>query len=115
MSREWLITQVVMLRAAIREHRDASAPKLCWHDLKLWRLLPEQFSPVVAIPRCLKFMRGCIKYRESLDKKLAGAPEYDHERVSLLEHFGRSKDISARRIAICKAVVLPLLKPKKSA
>lgn len=61
MSKDWLIAELLMLRAAIREHRDASGHELCWHHPKLWGLLPEQIPPVVAVPPWSKFIRGCIK------------------------------------------------------
>jgi hypothetical protein len=79
MSREWLVAEVIRLRAAIREHRDSTGHELCWHHPKLWELLPEKIAPNVAVPPWSKFMRGCIKYRESLDEQLPGAPVYDQE------------------------------------
>jgi len=73
-SREWLINEVVKLRTAIREHRDYSGHELCWHHPKLWGLLPEKILPKVAVPAWPQFMRGCVKYRESLEKELPDAP-----------------------------------------
>jgi hypothetical protein len=81
MSREQLIDEVKRLRAGIRHHRDSSGHDLCWHHPKLWGLLPEHVAPEVAIPPWPKFLRGCVKYRESLDRELPDAPvaevEYD--------------------------------------
>ncbi|WP_221393778.1 hypothetical protein [Dyadobacter sp. NIV53] len=72
-SPEWLIHEIKKLRAGIREHRDNSGHELCWHHPKLWGLMPEQTLPDVAVPPWPQFMRGCIKYRESLEKELPNA------------------------------------------
>jgi len=72
-SREWLINEVKKLRTGIREHRDYSGHELCWHHPKLWDLLPEKTLPDVAVPPWPQFMRGCVKYRESLEKELPNA------------------------------------------
>ena len=40
LTREELMANVKELRAAIREHRDASLHDLCWYQPKLWGLLP---------------------------------------------------------------------------
>jgi hypothetical protein len=72
MSREQLVDEVRRLRAGIREHRDSSGQELCWHHPKLWGLLPEQTDPVPVVPEWPQFLRGCVKYRESLDEQLPG-------------------------------------------
>lgn len=69
MSREDLIAEVLRLRAGIREHRDSSGQELCWHHPKLWGLLPEKTDPQPAVPDWPAFMRGCVRYRESLDRR----------------------------------------------
>jgi hypothetical protein len=80
MSRDQLVEEVKRLRAAIREHRDSSGHDLCWHHPDLWGLLPEQVQPEVAVPPWPKFLRGCVKYREALDRELPHAPIADIER-----------------------------------
>ena len=86
MSREQLIAEVQRLRAGIREHRDSSGHGLCWHHPQLWNLLPEPVEPEIAVPPWPKFLRGCVHYRESLDRQAPDAPmldeEYDGERVT---------------------------------
>jgi hypothetical protein len=77
--REALIAEVKSLRAGIREHRDATGHDLCWHHPDLWNLLPEKTEPAIAVPPWLKFMRGCIRYRRSLDIQVPDAPVYDKE------------------------------------
>jgi hypothetical protein len=81
MSREQLIGEVKRLRAGIRQHRDSSGQDLCWHHPNLWGLLPERVAPEVAVPPWPNFLRGCVKYREALDRELPTAPvteaEYD--------------------------------------
>jgi hypothetical protein len=77
--RDQLIDEVKRLRAGIRQHRDSSGHDLCWHHPKLWELLPERVKPDVAVPPWPKFLRGCIKYRESLDRELPDAPVADVE------------------------------------
>lgn len=78
-SRQELIVEVARLRAGIREHRDSSGHELCWHHPKLWALLPEDVEPTIAVPEWPQFMRGCIRYRESLDQQRPGAPRIDDE------------------------------------
>jgi hypothetical protein len=74
LTREQLIDEVKRLRAGIRTHRDSSGHDLCWHHPDLWRLLPERVEPKVAVPDWPQFMRGCIRYRQSLDAQLPDAP-----------------------------------------
>jgi len=74
MSRDQLIEEVRKLRHGIREHRDASGHELCWHHPALWGLLPEKTDPVPAVPSWPQFLRGCLRYRQSLDEQAPGAP-----------------------------------------
>ena len=74
MTRDALVAEVKRLRNAIREHRDSSGQDLCWHHPKLWGTLPEPVRPEVAVPPWPQFLRGCVKYRESLDRELPNAP-----------------------------------------
>lgn len=78
-SKEELVAEVKKLRAGIREHRDNTKHDLCWHHPQLWGLLPEKIEPKVAVPEWPQFLRGCLKYRESLDKQLPQAPRTDEE------------------------------------
>lgn len=77
MSREDLIGEVKRLRAGIRVHRDSTGHKLCWHHPDLWALLPEQADPLPTVPTWPEFLRGCVRYRESLDRQLPDAPRSD--------------------------------------
>jgi hypothetical protein len=79
LSREQLILEVKRLRAGIREHRDSTGHDLCWHHPKLWGLLPERVTPDVAVPPWPQFLRGCLRYRESLERELPNAPAFDDE------------------------------------
>jgi len=81
LDRSSLIFEVKRLRQAIRAHRDSSAHELCWHHPQLWSLLPEKTDPVPVVPEWPQFMRGCIRYRQSLDRQLPNAPrtERDYE------------------------------------
>jgi hypothetical protein len=79
MSREQLVEEVRRLRAGIREHRDNSGQQLCWHHPRLWGLLPEKTDPVPTVADWPQFLRGCVKYRESLDTQLPGAPRGSEE------------------------------------
>jgi hypothetical protein len=74
MSREELVTEVQRLRAGIRAHRDSTKHQLCWHHPELWGLLPEKTDPVPTVPEWPEFMRGCIRYRQSLDTDAPHAP-----------------------------------------
>lgn len=74
MSREQLVELVKRMRGAIRAHRDSSLHDLCWHHPALWRLLPERTDPLPVVPEWPAFLRGCIRYRQSLDEQLPTAP-----------------------------------------
>lgn len=69
LGREALVEEVKRLRAGIRQHRDASGQELCWHHPALWSLLPEKVDPSIAVPDWPQFMRGCVRYRQSLDEQ----------------------------------------------
>ena len=73
MPRELLVAEAKRLREGVRAHRDSSRHELCWHHPALWGLLPDKTDPVPAVPAWPEFMRGCIKYRESLDAQAPGA------------------------------------------
>jgi hypothetical protein len=77
MSREVLIEEIKRLRAGIRAHRDSTGHELCWHHPALWRLLPERTDPLPTVPAWPEFLRGCIRYRQSLDEQLPHAPRSD--------------------------------------
>jgi hypothetical protein len=82
MSRDELIAEARRLRAGIREHRDGSGHELCWHHPQLWSLLPDRTDPLPVVPEWPQFLRGCLRYRESLDRQLPHAPR------SAAEHDG---------------------------
>jgi hypothetical protein len=79
LTREQLIEQVKRLRAGIRAHRDSSGHELCWHHPDLWRLLPERLELQVVVPAWPQFLRGCVRYRQSLDEQLPDAPRTTSE------------------------------------
>ena len=89
MSREELIAEVRKLRAGIRAHRDSSGQELCWHHPALWSLLPERTDPLPAVPEWPQFMRGCIRYRQSLDEQLPHAPRTQEELDTAPSHLTR--------------------------
>jgi hypothetical protein len=74
MSREQLVDEVKKLRNAIRAHRDSKLHELCWHHPALWGLLPEKTDPIPVVPDWPEFIRGCVKYRQSLDVQAPHAP-----------------------------------------
>lgn len=74
LGREELVAEVKRLRAGIRAHRDATDQGLCWHHPKLWGLLPERTDPQPKVPDWPQFLRGCVRYRQSLDQQLPDAP-----------------------------------------
>jgi len=73
MSRDQLITEVKKLRKGIRGHRDSSEHELCWHHPALWGLLPDKTDPIPVVPEWPEFIRGCIRYRQSLDTQAPAA------------------------------------------
>ncbi len=70
LDREQLAAEVRRLRAAIRAHRDSTGQDLCWHHPRLWETLPEKTRPEIAVPPWPSFLRGCVRYRESLEQEL---------------------------------------------
>ena len=74
-----LRAEVRRLRAGIRAHRDGTGQELCWHHPALWGLLPERTDPLPVVPDWPQFMEGCIRYRQSLDEQLPGAPRSTKE------------------------------------
>ncbi|HEX6373346.1 MAG TPA: hypothetical protein VF006_30765 [Longimicrobium sp.] len=79
MSREALIAEVKKLRQGVRIHRDSTGNELCWHHPDLWALLPERTDPAPTVPEWPQFMRGCVRYRQSLDEQLPHAPRSHEE------------------------------------
>lgn len=79
MSRHEMIAEVKKLRRGIRAHRDCTGHDLCWHHPELWGLLPEQQDSQPIVPEWPEFIRGCIRYRESLDEQTPGSPRSDEE------------------------------------
>jgi len=79
LSHDQLLAEIKKLRAAIRGHRDSTGHDLCWHHPALWSLLPERISPAIAVPDWPQFLRGCIKYRQSLDNQIPDAPRSSQE------------------------------------
>jgi hypothetical protein len=77
--RDALIAEIRRLRQGIRAHRDASGHELCWHHPALWGLLPDRTDPLPAVPEWPQFLRGCVRYRESLDRQLPNAPRTTEE------------------------------------
>jgi hypothetical protein len=74
MSREQLMAEIMRLRNGIRQHRDTELHELCWHHPALWGLLPEKTDPIPVVPTWPEFIRGCVKYRQSLDVQAPNAP-----------------------------------------
>ncbi len=74
MDRDRLVAEVRRLRAGIRAHRDSTGQDLCWHHPALWGLLPERTDPLPQVPEWAQFMRGCVRYRQSLDQQAPSAP-----------------------------------------
>jgi hypothetical protein len=79
LTRDELLAEVKKLRAGIRRHRDSTGHELCWHHPELWQLLPEKVDPELAVPAWPQFLRGCLRYRESLDAQLPDAPRVTDE------------------------------------
>lgn len=74
LSREQLIEEVRRLRNGIRTPRDSTEHQLCWHHPALWGLLPEKSDPLPTVPEWPVFLRGCLRYRQSLDEQAPSAP-----------------------------------------
>jgi hypothetical protein len=74
LTRNEMIAEVKKLRAGIRRHRDSTGHELCWHHPQLWKLLPEKVELDLAVPAWPQFLRGCVRYRESLDAQLPKVP-----------------------------------------
>lgn len=74
LTREDLVAEVMRLRDGIRRHRDGTGHELCWHHPQLWSLLPDKTDPIPTVPEWPQFLRGCIRYRQSLDDQIPLAP-----------------------------------------
>ena len=74
MSRSDLVAEAKKLRRGIRVHRDTTGHALCWHHPALWSLLPERSDPLPRVPDWPQFLRGCIRYRQSLGDQIPTAP-----------------------------------------
>jgi hypothetical protein len=96
LDRDALIAEVRRLREGIRKHRDSTGQDLCWHHPQLWGLLPESTDPLPSVPDWPQFLRGCLKYRESLDQQLPDAPRTAEE-FSSNEARSRSRTPWERR------------------
>jgi hypothetical protein len=48
-------------------------------DLNGMTRVPEPMSPDIAVPPWPKFLRGCLGYRESLDRELPSASRLNAE------------------------------------
>ena len=79
MDQTQLLAAARAMRQAIRIHRDTSLHELCWHHPDMWALLPDQPTQRPIVPEWPQFMRGCIRYRQSLDQQLANAPRSERE------------------------------------
>ena len=79
LSRQELEAEVRKLRHAIRSHRDSTGHELCWHHPQLWSTLPEQVNPAISGPAWPQCMRGCVRYRQSLDEQAPDAKRIDRE------------------------------------
>lgn len=66
-TKEELVAEVVLLRNAIRKHRDSQGHDLCWYHPELWCLLPEQNEVERKVPAWCDFISNCAAYRKSLD------------------------------------------------
>ncbi len=73
LSRDELVQEIMRLRNGIRLHRDSTSHELCWHHPRLWGLLAESTDPLPDVPEWPQFLRGCIRYRQSLDDQLPDA------------------------------------------
>src|SRR5262245_54228815 len=92
-NRDALVAEVKRLRNGIRAHRDSSGQGLCWHHPGLWGLLPDVTDPLPEVPAWPQFLRGCLKYRESLDEQLPDAPRTaeEYERRDSMPHTAPSQ------------------------
>jgi hypothetical protein len=52
---------------------------LCWYHPRLWGLLPERTAPDINVPEWPQFLRGCVRYRQSLDDQQPNAPRTTEE------------------------------------
>jgi len=85
LTRNEMIAEVKKLRAGIRRHRDSTGHELCWHHPQLWELLPEKVDSDHVVPAWPQFLRGCLRYRESLDTQLPNVPRVIDEFEALTE------------------------------
>jgi hypothetical protein len=70
--------EVKRLRQGIRT-MDSTGHELCWHHPALWGLLPEKTDPIPTVPAWPEFIRGCVRYRQTLDEQAPDAPRTKEE------------------------------------
>ena len=73
MSREQLIEEVRKLRRGIRAHRDSTYTGFLASSRAV-ESLPEEEDPIPVVPDWPEFLRGCVRYRQSLDEQAPHAP-----------------------------------------
>ena len=79
LSKEELMQEVMKLREGIRKHRDSNLHELCWFHPELWSLVPETKEAQITVPEWPQFLRGCLKYRESLDQEGSHFPRSESD------------------------------------
>lgn len=100
MTSEELIAEVKKLRGGIRKHRDSSLHELCWHHPELWGLLPEKTDPIPVVPEWPEFIKGCVRYRQSLDEQVPNAlrssEPYESAREKGLDSLLKHSNVATR-------------------
>ena len=62
--------EVVLLRNAIRAHRDQKGDDRCWiDDVELYKQLPENIEADFALPPKEEFLASCKRYCEKRQKQ----------------------------------------------
>lgn len=78
MDRAALLAAARAIRVAIRGHRGATGHDLCWQHPDMWAL-PHAPAVRPVVPDWPQVLRGCIRYRASLDAQLPRAPRTNRE------------------------------------
>ena len=63
----------------VSDRQGSTGHDLCWHHPQLWGLLPEPIPQDLAVSDWPQFLRGCIRYRQALDRELPDAPRTQRE------------------------------------
>ena len=105
LDRDRLVAEVKRLRAVSANTGTAPAT-ISAGIIPTLGVAAERVAPDIAVPPWPKFLRGCLRYREALDRELPDAPPADYE-------YGRLEP-EVLRAASCAISAQPARSPAQA-